>query len=338
MTQNGEKVFHTGDVIVREGDYGSAIYRIISGAAMVYANYEKRETEGLRQLAELHPGDCFGEMAVIEITQRSATVVASEDDTRVKEIDATDLSGYLSGHRGAICDIARGLSQRLRQTTEEYTEVCDTLRELGRLDQSGDRVNEGLLARIQKFARIHLAGMAADEPDSPDESFTNEGCDAELALRGEKYRAGSVIFREGDRSDCMYYIHAGRVGIYTGYGTKKQKLLTELTEEMFFGEMGLFEGLKRTATAVALENGTYMELIGENDLETIFEKNPALALMVLQHLSSRLRRLTKDYVKACEALAKAQTEIRDNDDTMTPELRARAEYLNQLLMSPEVLY
>ncbi len=333
--ERGERVYQSGEVIFSEGDYGSAIYKLLSGSAEVYAKYGDEEE---KLLTELHEGDYFGEMAVIEITRRSATVVAGKDGAHVEMIDASDLSGYLSAHRGEINGIARHLSRRLRELTDDYIEVCDTLRELGRLDTSADRVSEGLMARIKKFARIYLLGDRREEPVQEPPETRAEKCDRALALRERVLRKGDVVFREGDRADCMYYIHEGRVGVYTGYGTDRQKLLTELTPEMFFGEMGLFESLHRTATIVALEDDTVAEIIRERDLDTIFAQNPTMALMVLQHLSGRLRRLTRDYLKACKTLAETEEEIEATKSVVTAETLARAAYMNQLLLAPEVIY
>ncbi len=336
MESGKEMICKKGDVIFRERSYGSSIFRVIAGKAAVYANYGGEDE---KLLTELREGDYFGEMAVIEITQRSATVVAAEDGTRLAEIDASDLGGYLERHPGEINALARHLSRRLRELTGDYTEVCDTLRELGRLDTSRDKTNDGLMARIKKFAMVYLAGQKPEAELAEPVAYTKaQKCDKSLAVRAEEYRAGDLIFREGDRSDCMYYIHEGRVGIYTGYGTAKQKLLTELTPEMFFGEMGLFEGANRTAAAVALEKDTCVELIRESDLNAIFKNNPAMALMVLQHLSSRLRRLTNDYLKACKTLAETQRDIEEANAALTPEARLQAEYMNQLLLAPELLY
>ncbi len=332
---SGEFVCKAGDVIFREGDYGSGIYRVLSGAAAVYAHYGKNEE---KLLTELHAGDYFGEMAVIEITHRSATVVAVADDTHIEVIDATDLSGYLSEHRGAINGIARHLSRRLRDLTGDYTEVCDTLRELGRLDRSNDGVSLSLMERIKKFARVHLLGGTPETFAEPAPLVRPQKCDRSRALDAGAYHKGDVIFHEGDRSDCMHYIHEGRIGIYTGYGTERQRLLTELSPEMFFGEMGLFEGVQRTATAVALEDDTCTEQIRERDLDALYEQNPAMALMVLQHLSGRLRRLTADYLKACQTLAETQREIDAGKEVLSPEAFAQAAYMSQLLLSPEVLY
>jgi CRP-like cAMP-binding protein len=336
MSERKVLVCKKGDVVFREGDAGSSIYQVLSGSAAVIANYG---TEDEKVLTELHAGDYFGEMAVIEIARRSAAVVATEDRTSIAEVDASDLSGYLEEHKGETGAIARHLSRRLRELTTDYTEVCDTLRELGRLDTSVDKLNKGLADRIKHFARIYLLHRNdAGEVAEPAVHVAAQSCGKELALRGAEYRRGDVIFREGTASDCMYYIYDGRVGIYTGYGTDKQKLLTELGSEMFFGEMGLFEDLQRTATAVTLEDDTYVEMIYEKDLDVIFEKNPTMAMMILQHLSSRLRRLTTDYLRACGTLAEAEKEIEERQAMLTPDTLARAAYMNQLLLSPEILF
>ena len=66
-----------------------------------------------------------------------------------------------------------------------------------------------------------------------------------------------------------------------------------------FGEMGLISEEKRSATAVVEEDGTLLETIRAESLESLFKSNPVKIDMILSHLSHRLRRLTLDYVKAC---------------------------------------
>ena len=329
-----ELICKQGEVIFKEGEQGSSMYRLLSGSAAVYAKYGETDE---KLLTELHAGDYFGEMAVLEIRDRSATVVAAEDGTRVAVIDALNLNQYFGEHPEELNGVTRRLSQRLRELTGEYIEVCDTLREIGRLDQTGDRVSMGLFARIRKFSRIYLTRKQGLEQEPVPESPLKLNCE-ELALHSFMYREGDLIFREGMCSDCMYYINSGRVGVYTNYGTKQQKRLTELTEGFFFGEMGLFEKKHRSATAVSLEDGTTLEPIYERDLVALFEKNPALVMAMLRHLSSRLRRLTVDYLKACRSLAEAEEQIEKANMVLTPEEKAKLEYMNQLLLMPEVLY
>ena len=44
----------------------------------------------------------------------------------------------------------------------------------------------------------------------------------ERKLDIQTYKKGQVIFKEGDKADCMYDIRWGSVGIYANYGTKQE--------------------------------------------------------------------------------------------------------------------
>ena len=117
-----------------------------------------------------------------------------------------------------------------------------------------------------------------------------------------KFKKNEIIFKEGDEGNTMYDILSGSVGIYSGYGTKEQNLLTKLGPEDFFGEMGMIEELPRSATAVALEATDTRAITKENFKDYITER-PVKALKVLEYTSRRLRNLSYDYVEACAALA-----------------------------------
>ena len=58
-----------------------------------------------------------------------------------------------------------------------------------------------------------------------------------------------ILFRQGDPGDGMYYIDYGKVGIFTGYGTKTEVKIEELYSEQFVGEMGMLTAAPRSATA-----------------------------------------------------------------------------------------
>ncbi len=117
----------------------------------------------------------------------------------------------------------------------------------------------------------------------------------------KEFKTGEVIFRQGDPGESMYDIFSGRVGIYAGYGTANEKLLTELKAGDFFGEMGLLDKAPRSATVVALED-TLAYVISEADFNDYFIKQPEKALIIMRQLSQRLRQRTEDYVEACRAV------------------------------------
>jgi CRP-like cAMP-binding protein len=58
-----------GETVATEGDFGHALYAIVSGTAEV--------TSGGARLGLLGPGDVFGEIAVLASGRRTATVVAT---------------------------------------------------------------------------------------------------------------------------------------------------------------------------------------------------------------------------------------------------------------------
>ena len=121
----------------------------------------------------------------------------------------------------------------------------------------------------------------------------------------QTYKKGQIIFKEGDETNCMYDIHWGTVGIYAHYGTKQEKLLTKLRSEEFFGEMGLVDSEPRSATAVALEKGTMVERITSEVFGSFLQECPAKVLMIMQHMSHRIRDLTREYLEVCGTVVEA---------------------------------
>jgi hypothetical protein len=89
-----------GDVIVRRGEHGQALYVIEAGEAEVLAH---GGDGGRSSVARLGPGSCFGEIALALGVSRSATVVARTPLT-ILRLSADDYRRYLS----TIGDLDRG--------------------------------------------------------------------------------------------------------------------------------------------------------------------------------------------------------------------------------------
>ena len=141
------------------------------------------------------------------------------------------------------------------------------------------------------------------------------------------YKKGQVIFKEGDKADCMYDIRWGSVGIYANYGTPQEKLLTKLSAEEFLGEMGLIDGEPRSATAVALEKDTRVAVINGECFGAYLQERPTKVLVIMQHMSHRLRNLTKDYMEACKTVAEA-VEAEENGNEKSEGLQKQMKKLN----------
>ena len=119
-----EHGYRVGDVIVREGEPGRDMYIVRTGQVIV----ERGGQNGAPplQLATLSGGDFFGEMAVIDIQPRSATVRATEETTlfSLSNRDLHQLSHHdLKTFTLIVMNIAREISRRLRQTDAALVEL-----------------------------------------------------------------------------------------------------------------------------------------------------------------------------------------------------------------------
>ncbi len=292
-----EKQFKKGDIIFREGDTGDTLYQINEGTVAIIAGYGESDE---KQLVELGKGKFFGEMAAIEAYPRSATAVA-QDDVKVLEIGCDEIGDYFKNDPDRIMDIMKSLGGRLRDLTVDYAEVSDTIKELAGAD--GAEKRSGLVDKIKKFAGVYKRTKSADSISQESlRKLSQSGHSDGFKTKVETYKKGTVIFKEGETGDCMYDIHFGTIGIFKNYGTAEEKLLTKLSTDQFFGELGMIDNVKRSGTAVVLDDDTTLEIITPADLKNLFSQNPPKVEMILEHVSYRLRKLTKEYMGACKIL------------------------------------
>lgn len=112
-----------GSAVFREGDAGDAWYVIFSGQAEVLKGNEFLPTQRLGILTEKA---CFGEMAILDHSARSASVVAMSDCTvfRFPRRDFEELlaAGNLAAYK-LIYQMARVLCTRQRRITQELTDA-----------------------------------------------------------------------------------------------------------------------------------------------------------------------------------------------------------------------
>jgi CRP-like cAMP-binding protein len=124
-----ERRFDVGSNIISEGEPGRSMYIVHAGELIV----SKLGNSGrVIKMAGLGPGDFFGEMTLIEMQNRSATVVA-KSRTVLYELTASNLYAYYKADIHAyvmvMLNINRELCRRLRQADNRIAEFVDTLRE-----------------------------------------------------------------------------------------------------------------------------------------------------------------------------------------------------------------
>lgn len=103
-----------GGALVREGEPGETLWVLVSGQVRVEA--------GGKQLTRMRPPACFGEVALIERSTRTASVIAEEEVVALTL--STERFDQLVRKHGAIAmGVMRILAQRLRRATEREIEA-----------------------------------------------------------------------------------------------------------------------------------------------------------------------------------------------------------------------
>jgi CRP/FNR family transcriptional regulator, cyclic AMP receptor protein len=97
-----------------------------------------------------------------------------------------------------------------------------------------------------------------------------------------------LVFRQGDPPTAMYLIREGRVEISVWTEDNEELVLAVLGDRDFFGELALFDGSPRTATAKAIGHVELIE-IRKDDLYAFLRRNPDASLSMLSEISRRLR-------------------------------------------------
>jgi CRP/FNR family transcriptional regulator len=101
------------------------------------------------------------------------------------------------------------------------------------------------------------------------------------------YQAGQVVFREGDQGDTCFIVKSGAVKIAREHGGRTIAL-AELRAGDMFGELSMFGGEVRSATAQALEDTSAVALLA-GDVRRLLAGNPTIALKMLEAMANRVR-------------------------------------------------
>ncbi|QDV40744.1 cAMP-activated global transcriptional regulator CRP [Stieleria neptunia] len=113
LSQSEELEVAAGEFFFREGDAGDCLYVIQSGTAIVQRTWQGNAIV----LARIQPGDCFGEMSLIDLQRRFAGVKA-ETDCSVIRVPYTALMRLcqvdMEQYAMVMMNLGREVSRRLR--------------------------------------------------------------------------------------------------------------------------------------------------------------------------------------------------------------------------------
>ena len=103
------------------------------------------------------------------------------------------------------------------------------------------------------------------------------------------WQRGEVLFREGDSGDTCYVLRSGSVLLTREHQDGRTIALAELRAGAMFGELAMFGGETRSATAEAIEDTAAVALLAP-DVQRLIRRRPSIALELLAALAERVRR------------------------------------------------
>jgi CRP-like cAMP-binding protein len=255
-----------GGRLFAQGDEGDALYIICQGELEVRV--------GERAVAKVGPGECVGELALLDGEPRSASAVASADVTLLK-IAAGRFKHLLVTQPAAARALLRTLDKRIRETQASPTPQL----------APGPRMRRSQLMRAQKLGLQQLVSTMSFLRqvdlfrDLPTPSLANL---AGIAQEVTVYE-GDTLFEEGDSGESLYLVCSGQIEV-----SVNERRLTVLERNACLGEMALLGGLPRSATATALREGRLLR-IGSDDFINLLSHEAEIAIALLRTLAGRLR-------------------------------------------------
>ena len=117
---------------------------------------------------------------------------------------------------------------------------------------------------------------------------------AELARASRLKRAakGSFIFFQADLAEAVYLVWRGAIAIRLENPDGRELVINEMTPGDCFGELGILTGQPRSTSAEAIVDSEVL-LIPRATFQAILEKEPRLALRLLEITARRLQNSSK---------------------------------------------
>ena len=199
------KVFAPEMFICHRGDVGDCMYFLVGGQVAILDAHGE-------EVVALGPGCFFGEIALLENIERTATIAAK-----------------------MFCTTLLLSKQKFEEVEKMYPQPIQEIRKAAQ-----PRIDEVLAAQSSDKAKliqsVPIFKEAAETPGFV-QMLVN-------ALFSKVFPPNTFVCKRGDRGDCMYFVVSGSVAII-GEDLEEKVVLGPGT---FFGEIALLMDTTRTAT------------------------------------------------------------------------------------------
>ena len=255
-----KREFNAGDVICREGEFGSTAFYILDGTVDVFIGssiaHVKQEDAHESWFAKIRSrlANRQEHTRAEEAGKRWIPIDAPVDlpyDNPIAQIGAGELFGEMT------CMSFHPRSATVRAKTKVV--VLEMLRNVLDILQKNKTFRAELDRKYrQRALETHLKSVPVFSA-MPDDFIAYLRDRVELV----RYSAGEVIVRQGDTADAFYLIRLGFVKI-SEHRAGGELVLTYTGRGGYFGEMGLLGGGVRTATCTALDHVDVVRIKGED--------------------------------------------------------------------------
>jgi CRP-like cAMP-binding protein/Fe-S-cluster-containing hydrogenase component 2 len=300
--------FKKGDVICREGEFGSTAFFLESGCVKVFIQAPLKHVKGRKGKADKVN---WGPLGLIRrfttgLARRREDNRSEESTTRYIHIDApvsldydhpvaTLGAGELFGEMTCMCSYPRSATV---QAVEDCT-VLEMLRNVLYIVQRSKASRAMFEARYrQRAVDNHLRSVPIFADILDDEADFRRFVDF-LRERVDLIRInpGQVIFRQGDAADHFYLVRIGFIKVAQNW-PGGERVLRYIGPGGYFGEIGLMSHLPelralappgvRTATCSSIDHVDLVRLKGQDFLETI-QQFPQVRQRLLEIAADHLK-------------------------------------------------
>jgi CRP-like cAMP-binding protein/Fe-S-cluster-containing hydrogenase component 2 len=255
-----KRVIEPGEIVCREGEFGSTAFYILEGDVEVFINspiahvQQKDAAGGWFSRIRSTLSDRKTHQRAEESTRRYIPIDAPIDlpyDKPIAELHAGDLFGEMT------CMSFHPRSATVRAKTQVV--VLEMLRNVLDILQKNKTFRAELDRKYRARAlETHIKSVPVFA--SMPQEFIDYLRDRVQLIR---YSPGEAIVRQGDVADAFYLVRLGFVKVSERH-PGGDVVLTYLGRGSYFGEMGLLGGGVRTATCTALDHVDVVRIAGED--------------------------------------------------------------------------